>query len=65
MSKQIDSNKIELVHRLDDMPRRDIKTILPEGYYDQRDIDLAANLIERMLDWVPSNRITCEEALRH
>lgn len=65
MSKQIDDTKIELVHRLDDMPRRDFKKILPGSHYTQADINLAADLIERMLDWVPHLRISCEEALKH
>ncbi len=65
MSKQIDDAKIELVHRLDDMPRQDIRKILPHKSYKNEDIALAADLIEKMIDWVPSKRISCEEALRH
>jgi serine/threonine protein kinase len=30
-----------------------------------QDIAYAADLIEKMLDWVPNNRISCEEALKH
>jgi serine/threonine protein kinase len=65
MSKQIDENKIELVQKLDDMPRRDFKKLLPSSHYTAGDVVNAADLIEKMLDWVPSKRISCEEALKH
>lgn len=65
MSKQIDQNKIDLVHKIDDIPRRDFRDILPSKSYKDSDINNAADLIEKMLEWVPSKRISCEEALRH
>ena len=65
MSKQIDQNKIDLVHKIDDIPRRDFRDILPSLKYKEADINNAADLIEKMLEWVPSKRISCEEALKH
>ena len=65
MSKQITSNTIELVHKLDDMPKRSLATILPYKDYQRRDIEEAADLISKMLCWVPSERISCEDALKH
>ena len=53
------------MHRLDDMPRVDLKKLLPIKSYKQEEIAMAADLIEKMVDWVPSKRISCEEALRH
>jgi hypothetical protein len=38
MSKQIDDAKIELVHRLDDMPRISLVNILPKQSYKAQDI---------------------------
>jgi len=35
------------------MPKRDFKKILPGSHYSASDISLAAELIEKMLDWVP------------
>jgi hypothetical protein len=54
MSKQIDDTKIELVHKIDDIPRRDFRKLIPDKYYKKQDIENAADLIEKMLDWVPS-----------
>lgn len=64
MSKQIDESKIDLILRVDDIPPKQFETILPNCYMPQ-DIAHAADLIEKMLEWVPNNRISCEEALKH
>lgn len=48
MSSQMTSETIKLVHRLDDMPKRDFKTILP-SQLDDRDKERAADLLEKLL----------------
>ena len=65
MSKQITSNTVELVHKLDDMPPRNFATILPHNLYSRKDIEEAADLISKMLCWIPSERVSCDEALKH
>ena len=47
------------------MPPRDLNTILPYKDYTKKDIDESADLIKKMLNWVPKDRISCEEALKH
>lgn len=44
---------LDLVQRLDDMPTIDIKKILPHADYSKDDIAEAADLISKMLKWVP------------
>ena len=53
------------MQKLDDMPKKDMKTILPYKDYNEDDIKLAADLITKMLKWVPSERISCSKALEH
>ena len=65
MSKQMTDQTVELVHRLDDIKKRDFKTIIPQAAYLKTDILKAADLLEKLLDWVPSKRLTCEKALQH
>jgi len=65
MSKQIEPSKIALVHKVDDILKRDFKTILPADSYKKEDIAMAADLLDKMLYWVPSQRLSCEEALKH
>lgn len=65
MSSQITPHTVDLVHKLDDMQPRDLKTILPGKDYSPKDIADCADLISKLLQWVPSDRISCEEALRH
>jgi len=65
MSKQITNNTVELVHKLDDMPQKNFQHILPYKDYQKKEIEEAADLIQKMLKWVPQERISCEEALKH
>ena len=66
MSRQIDQAKIDLVHKVDDMPKKKFIDILPQtDAYSKQDLVNAADLLTKMLDWVPSKRISCEDALKH
>lgn len=47
------------------MPSCDFKKILPYKDYLENDINDAADLISKMLKWVPSERIDCKTALKH
>ena len=53
-----------MVHKVDDIPKQDFKKILSKNY-SKEEITLAADLIEKMLNWVPGKRISCEDALKH
>lgn len=64
MSKQMTDQTVELVHKLDDIKKREFKTIIPSKY-NSKDIQNASDLLEKLLDWVPSKRLTCERALKH
>lgn len=63
MSKQITEAKIELVQRLDNIQKTDFTKVIQSEHYAQKDIELAAKLLDKMLMWVPSQRISCLEAL--
>jgi serine/threonine protein kinase len=67
MSRQIDQAKIDLVHKVDDMPKKNFIDILTQTgtTYTTQDLANAADLLTKMLDWVPSKRISCEDALKH
>ena len=54
-----------MVHKLDDIPAKEIKDLLPFKDYSKKDVEDAADLISRMLKWVPSERIDCKTALSH
>ena len=57
--------KIELVHRMDDITKKPFIKILPQQGYSDTDFENASDLIDKMLNWVPEKRISCEKALRH
>jgi hypothetical protein len=53
---------MDLVHKLDDIPKKDFRTILPQGkeYMSTKERDQIADLLEKLLNWIPSKRISCE-----
>ena len=65
MSDHMSENTIEQVHKLDNIQRRDFAQIIQNEQYSKEDVKNAADLISKMLDWVPKNRISCEKALQH
>lgn len=65
MSKQMSNDTIKLVHRLDDIPKKDFKTILPRDSLTEKERSAAADLLEKLLKWDPNERLSCEQALKH
>lgn len=63
MSKQIDQAKIELIQSIDDIPKRSFKEMFSNLGYNDKDVELAADLVNKMLLWVPKDRISCVDAL--
>ncbi len=55
---------IHLVHKLDDIPKKDVRTILPKDL-GSRDRELASDLLDQLLKWNPKERLTCDQALKH
>jgi serine/threonine protein kinase len=53
------------VHKIEEIPRHEFSKILPSETYDKQEIERAADLIEKMLNWVPRKRISCQDALKH
>ena len=51
---------IKLVHKLDDMPKRDFRDILPSKEMSDKERNQAADLLEKLLKWSPNERITCK-----
>lgn len=65
MSKQITEDTIKLVHRLDDIPKKEFKSILPKDAMSDKERSQAADLLDRLLKWNPHDRLSCEQALKH
>jgi len=51
---------IALVHKLDDIPKKRFDTILPREHMSDREREAAADLLDKLLNWVPKKRISCE-----
>ena len=59
------SDTVKLVHRLDDIPKKEFKTILPKETMTNKERESAADLLENLLKWDPSERLSCDQALKH
>ncbi len=64
MSSEMKQETVDLIFKVDAIPRRDFSKILPKDYA-KRDIDMASDLLAKLLKWNPKERASCEEALRH
>lgn len=64
MGEQITDAKIDLIQTLDIIPKTPMKDVLKSNNYAPKDIEKAAKLIDKMLAWVPSKRISCKDALK-
>ena len=65
MSSQMSKDTINLVHKLDEIPKKDFKQILPKDHMNTKEREQVADLLDKLLKWIPSERIDCENALKH
>ena len=65
MSKQMTKDTVELIFKVDDMPKRDFNKVVPSFYHGYSDLPHAIDLIESMLKWNPKERISAAEAAKH
>ena len=65
MSSQMSKDTINLVHKLDEIPKKDFKQILPKDNMTAKEREQVADLLDKLLKWIPSERIDCENALKH
>ena len=64
MSDQMTEQTVEIIFKIDNIPKKEFYKILPKDY-SKKEIELAGDLLERMLQWNPNERVSCEEALKH
>jgi hypothetical protein len=65
MSSQMSKDTINLVQKLDEIPKKDFKQILPKDHMTAKEREQVADLLDKLLKWIPYERIDCENALKH
>ncbi len=65
MSKQMDQATIDLVFKVDDIPKKSFEKILKRDSFTKDQVTKACDLIEKMLMWNPLKRSTADELLAH
>ena len=53
MSSQMTEETVKLVHRLDDIPKKEFKSILPRDIMTDKERGLVADLLDNLLRWNP------------
>jgi serine/threonine protein kinase len=64
MASNIPKTTLKMLKQLEEFERKDIGSLIPSSY-NKRDIKQVVDLIEKMLEWDPKERITAEEAIHH
>jgi len=64
MSEDMPPETIDLIHKVDEIPKKDFSKIIPSEYPKDQ-VRKAVDLLEKMLKWNPNKRLTAAEALRH
>ena len=71
MYPKIPQDQLEHMMKIDNIPKKNLKDLLPQKYLHDEDGSLkrymknAVDLINVLLVWDPSKRISCTEALEH
>ena len=47
------------------MPKLEISKIFKKEYYGAEEVEKAADLVIKMLKWVPSERLSAQECMQH
>lgn len=63
---KIPESYLEFFRNMQGIDATDIRKVLNEnGYYEDKDINIAADLILKMLCWEPERRVSAREAIKH
>jgi hypothetical protein len=65
LSTIVERPMIELLKRCGTVKRQEVSKLINPGVYGQEEAFLCGDLIEKMTCWVPWERISAEDALRH
>lgn len=47
------------------LPKMDLRILFSKKEYGEEQVELAADLVHKMLKWVPSDRISARDAMEH
>jgi serine/threonine protein kinase len=61
----VDPKSIAILRKATIVPKLDLTKMIRKDWYGEEEIALAADLVDKMLRWVPSDRISAREALNH
>ena len=65
ISSEMPQTSFDHIAKLDNHQPQKLLSLLPCKDYPKKDMEEAADLLAKMVKWVPSERISCQEALKH
>lgn len=65
LSMIVEDRVLQIVRRAQVLPRMDLRLLFSKTKYGSEEVEKAADLVHRMLRWVPGDRISAAEAMAH
>ena len=65
LSLLVEEKVLSIVRKATVLPRIDLRLLFNKSIYGVEQVDLAADLVHRMLRWVPGDRLSAAEAMAH
>ena len=65
LSEIVEERVLSIVKKATILPKMNLTLLFSKAKYGEEEVRLAADLVNKMLRWVPSDRISAEEAMNH
>jgi serine/threonine protein kinase len=65
LSLIVEERVLSIIKNAMTLPKMDLRLFFNKGKYSATDIEQAADLVHSMLRWVPSERVSAADAMRH
>ena len=65
LSEIVEERVLSIVKKATILPKMNLTLLFSKAKYGEEEVKLAADLVNKMLRWVPSDRISAQEAMNH
>ncbi|MFN9943926.1 MAG: hypothetical protein ACK56I_31085, partial [bacterium] len=65
LSEIVEERVLSIVKKATILPKMNLTLLFSKAKYGEEEVKLAADLVNKMLRWVPNDRISAQEAINH